>query len=148
MQVTSNSNCWFIHSLFLLTNLQFKLGHTPFKFQKLHVKCRFLTAHGRYLLLQAWILRLLMRVVPFHFLFNFKVFISERLAHFLGLQSQNALKSVLFGTKHLNLALVEVQFLSQLSDHVLYRYTTHISCVLGIKLVNSIEFKSRVSRIL
>ena len=60
-----------------------------------------------------------MRVVTFHFFFNFKVFVGEGLADLLGLHGEDALERVLLRAEHLHLTLVEVEFLCQLLDHVL-----------------------------
>ena len=46
-----------------------------------------------------------------HFFFNFEIFVSEGLAHLLGLHGEHALKRVLLRAKHLDLALVEVELL-------------------------------------
>ena len=110
--------CLFV-SLFFLAHLELELGHTTLQLEQLHIQGGLLAAKGRHLLLQARILGLLMRVVTFHFFFNFKVFVGEGLADLLGLHGEDALERVLLRAEHLHLALVEVEFLCQLLDHVL-----------------------------
>jgi hypothetical protein len=102
----------------ILTNLQLELSHASFKFDKLHVQRGLLTSQRRDLLLDSRVLGLLVCVVPLHLFFNFKVFIGQCFADFLGLQSEYALQCLLFGSKHLHLAFMVVQLFSQRFDQL------------------------------
>ena len=112
--------CMFI-SLFLLADLELKLGHTALQLQELHIEGSLLATERRGLLLEARVLGLLVSVVAFHFFFDFEVFVGEGLANLLSLHGEDTLKCVLLRAQHLHLALMEVEFLSELTNHVLVK---------------------------
>ncbi len=67
-----------------------------------------------------------MGIVPFHFLFHFEILVGQRLAHLLRLQSQHTLEGVFLGAKDLDLALVVVELLGKLTNHVLVEKTKQL----------------------
>ena len=62
-----------------------------------------------------------MSIVPFHFLLNLEILVSQCFTDLLRLKSQNAFKCVFLGAEHLHFAFVEVELLSQLTDHILMK---------------------------
>jgi hypothetical protein len=101
-----------------VAHLQFQLGHSSLQFEQLHVEGGLLAAHCRHLLLNARVLGFLMGVVPFHFFFDLEILIGERLADFLGLESEHAFKSLFLASQHLHFLLVVVELLGKSLDHI------------------------------
>lgn len=121
--------------MLIMTNLQLQLSHPSFKLQQLHIECGLLSLKRSDLLLYPGILGFLVRIVSLHFLLDLEQLVCQGLTHILRLHSQHTLERFFFATQNLHVFFVVVQFICQLSYHILQkkRYRDY-SVVLHVKV--------------